>query len=78
VAPGLAERAAVPSHVAFEDGFPPLRTPDEVVDDEVDAVFVASGFPVEGIQAFNTGYKCAARKRTGGNPKTRDPPHRPR
>ena len=41
-------------HITYEDGFPPLRAPDEVGDDEVDAVFVASGFQMSRAYRLST------------------------
>jgi hypothetical protein len=62
---GLNERATVPRHVPHEDRLPPLGTPNEVVDDEVDSVFVASVFPVGSIPTPDIEYKCPVAKTTG-------------
>ena len=60
---GLDERAAVPRHIPQEDGFPPLGAPDEVVDDQMDPVFVASIFHVDSMPTADMEYKCSLAKK---------------
>ncbi len=62
----LDKLATVLCHASNKDGLSPLRTPDEMGDDEVDSVFVASVFHVESLARLDTEYKCpVAKKRTG-------------
>ena len=62
---GLDQRAAVLRHVAGEDGLPPLGAPDEVVDDQVDPVFVALIFHVDSILSLDMEGKAQSQKTTG-------------
>ena len=61
VALRLDQCPAVGRDLAREDGFAPLRTPDEVVDDEVDPVFVSLIFHVDSISAIDSRLRPVAR-----------------
>jgi hypothetical protein len=71
---GLDELAAVLGHVSHQDRFSPLGTPDEVVDDEVDPMFIALIFHVEIVGGLNgAGKSFVPRKRARAL--RRNPPH---
>jgi hypothetical protein len=71
--PGLDERAAILRHIPHEDRLSPLGTPNEVVDDEVDSVFVASVFHVGSIPTADMEYKCPVAKNNGLKPEDEKP-----
>jgi hypothetical protein len=51
---GLDEPATVLGHVPHQDGLPPLGTPDEVADDEVESVVIALVFHIESLEDFDS------------------------
>jgi hypothetical protein len=59
---GFDQGFTVRGHLAGEDGLTTLRTPDEVVDDEVDAVFVALIIHVDAVSSIDIGINSVAGK----------------
>jgi hypothetical protein len=62
---GLNELAAVRGDVPNQDRLPPFGTPNEVVDNQVNAVFVSLLFHANRLPAIDVDFKMAVEKRMG-------------
>jgi hypothetical protein len=60
---GFDQLPAFLGDILHEDGLPPLGTPDQVVDDQVDLAFVSLIFHVDIVQSIDMMDKCVDGKR---------------